>query len=214
MDPITPDSGAQPAVDLAAAGRTLPKRRPRPIDKMRTDAIVQATLSVLAESGYDGLTVDQVAKRATVSKATLYRRWASREELVVDAIRSMNPGVDFPDTGSLQGDLVAGVKDFLDNDNNIRIVVGIASALPRHPELRKVLTEFLSERTDKSFDVYRRAAERGEIADDRHASRLTALLRGVLINELLFNRGAIDRDFIIDIIDEVIVRFATSSAAS
>ncbi|MEX5721008.1 TetR/AcrR family transcriptional regulator [Geodermatophilus maliterrae] len=84
--------------------RTLPRRRGRALE----DAILTATLAELAEVGYAGLTMERVADRASASKASVYRRWPSRIELVLDAVRSTLPDpASTPDTGSLRGDLLA-----------------------------------------------------------------------------------------------------------
>ena len=74
----------------------------------RDAAICDATLALLAEVGYDRMSMDAVAARAKASKATIYRRWPGKQELVLDAVRSRAPGMAVPeDTGSLRGDLLA-----------------------------------------------------------------------------------------------------------
>src|SRR5207244_13096978 len=98
-------SQAPPAMRTTAA-RVLG----RPRDETRNVAILEATLAVLGEVGYDRLTIDAVAARAKASKATVYRRWPGKAALVVDAFRTVNPAQAavpgeeprcvFPDTGS------------------------------------------------------------------------------------------------------------------
>src|ERR1700743_3597176 len=86
----------------------------RPMDATRDDDILNAALDILAEVGYDGMTIDMVAARARAGKATLYRRWPSKTELVIDAVACMkNKDIDFdslPDTGTLRGDFIALMK--------------------------------------------------------------------------------------------------------
>src|SRR6187399_2380481 len=90
---------------------TAPRRPGRRRDESKDDAILKATLELLAERGYDGMTMDAVADRAGAGKATVYRRWPSKVQLTIDAI-VCSPGVpmtadDVPDTGSLRGDLLS-----------------------------------------------------------------------------------------------------------
>src|SRR4051812_26383711 len=96
--------------DLVDAQPKLGRKR----DHSRDAEILDAALDVLAETGYDGMTIDMVAARAKAGKATLYRRWASKPELVLDAVACMkSTGQDLtspPETGTLRGDLVAMVK--------------------------------------------------------------------------------------------------------
>src|SRR3954470_17199318 len=90
---------------------TEPAKLGRKRDHTRDPEILEAALDVLAETGYDGMTIDMVAARAKAGKATVYRRWSSKAELVIDAVACMKRGdldeANLPDTGTLRGDLVA-----------------------------------------------------------------------------------------------------------
>ena len=82
-----------------------PRRMPgRPRSEASHQAIIQATLELLIEVGYGALTMDAVRDRAGVGKATIYRRWSSKEELVRDTIVFLHEDFAAPDTGSLRGD--------------------------------------------------------------------------------------------------------------
>ena len=100
-------------VDRSARGRQA-RALGRKRDHTRDPEILDAALDVLAETGYDGMTIDMVAARAKAGKATLYRRWPSKAELVIDAVACMKAGDldldDLPDTGTLRGDLVAMIR--------------------------------------------------------------------------------------------------------
>ena len=85
---------------------TVSDARPR-VEGERAVEILSAALDVLAEVGYDKLTMDAVATQARASKATLYRRWESKASLVIDALLCHKGSTEVPDTGSLRGDLVA-----------------------------------------------------------------------------------------------------------
>lgn len=80
--------------------------------RAREDAILAAAVELVGEVGYERMTVDAIAARAHASKATMYRRWPGKAELVADALRRHAQGegpIDLPDTGSLRGDLLAAV---------------------------------------------------------------------------------------------------------
>ena len=123
----------RPEVDAGRLGR---KR-----DHSRDPEILTAALDVLAEVGYDRMTVDMVAARAKAGKATLYRRWPSKVELVVDAVGCMKQGEftpdHLPDTGTLRGDLVAMIRphSLADGERKLKIMAGVVSMLSRDPQL-------------------------------------------------------------------------------
>src|SRR3954471_7408044 len=92
--------------------------RPR-VEGDRERQILDAALEVLAEVGYDRLTMDAVAQRAKASKATLYRRWNSKATLIVDGLASQKSTPPVPDTGTLRGDLIeafCGLGGLTDHD--------------------------------------------------------------------------------------------------
>lgn len=93
---------------MTAGQETDHRRRPRRRGPALDEAIFQAVLDELAEVGYARLTMEGVAQRARAGKASLYRRWPTRIELVMDAVYSRLPDPSAPpDTGSLRGDLLA-----------------------------------------------------------------------------------------------------------
>src|SRR5262245_34265059 len=96
-------NAAGAAVDLTA----VTPRRGHPRDARCDHAILQATLDLLVEAGAANLSIDGVAARAGVGKATIYRRWSSKEALVLETLSSDATTIEIPDTGSLRGDLVA-----------------------------------------------------------------------------------------------------------
>jgi len=91
---------------MSDGAETQTARRPpgRPRSERSHQAIVVATLELLAEQGFQQLTMEQVARRAGVGKATIYRRWAAKADLVKDAIRYFSAELPVPDTGTLAGD--------------------------------------------------------------------------------------------------------------
>jgi AcrR family transcriptional regulator len=150
----------------------------------REAELLAVTLQLLQEHGYDGLTVDAVASAARASKATVYRRWPSKAELVLAAF---NEGVRQvavpPNTGTLRGDLlqvgeICG-EQVHQHASTIRAVLVEAS---RHPELNDALQhQFIEQRKALIQHILRQAVERGEIAEAALADELWDLLPGYLI---------------------------------
>ncbi|MEU6798712.1 TetR/AcrR family transcriptional regulator [Nonomuraea wenchangensis] len=185
--------------------RKLPRRRGEALNA----AIHRATLDELAESGYAGLTMERVAERAKASKASLYRRWPSRLELVAEAVRTVLPTPEsVPDTGELRGDLIA-------------LLGQAARALsgPAGEALRGLLGEALSSgsqlgamrRTSQGMgrkameEVVRRAVERGEVDPGVVTPRRLDAGHALLRHHFLFNGTPIPGELVVQIVDEVLV---------
>ncbi len=139
----------------------------RPRDPSRDGVIRAAILSLLAEVGYGALTMDAVAAEAGVGKATIYRRWRTKEDLVVDTISEVNRSeMPVPDTGSLEDDLramlhavVAGI-----NGSSGAATQALLSTIPHHPALAAAFRDGPLEVWQQGFDqVFARAEARGEI---------------------------------------------------
>jgi AcrR family transcriptional regulator len=160
---------------LAARGR------PRSVEADR--AIVTATLSLLEEQGYAGLTMAGVAERAGVSTATLYRRWSSKEELVVGALAALVPDRPPTDTGSLEGDLRETLRrmgEHMSGDRG-RLLLGLAGEMIRHPALAEAVRARLGLPMQENLAaMLDRAAERGEIPPPADIQAAIALIIGPL----------------------------------
>ncbi len=147
----------------------LPGRSPgRPRSAEADRAILTATIDLLADEGYGGVTMEGVACRAGVGKATVYRRWASKSALVVDAITACRErGTSQPDTGSAYADLlafVAGFRDHLRTSDAGRVMPALVNELARNPELAVAFREgFVQPRRARVLDAVRRGVERGEV---------------------------------------------------
>ncbi|MGC5170307.1 TetR/AcrR family transcriptional regulator [Microbacterium sp. DT81.1] len=194
--------------DLVDAQPKLGRKR----DHSRDPEILDAALDVLAETGYDGMTIDMVAARAKAGKATLYRRWASKTELVLDAVACMKSrGQDLtspPDTGTLRGDLVAMVKSptIAESERKLKVMAGIVSMIARDPELAVAAHEALVEpRAAANRIIFRRAIDRGEISADSDVETLCTIGPAMVAYRTLMLRERVDRDFMIDVIDRIIL---------
>lgn len=181
-------------------------------DHTRDAEILDAALEVLAESGYDGMTIDMVAARARAGKATVYRRWASKAELVLDAVACMKrtdlEERGLPDTGTLRGDLIALIKppSIEDGEKKLQIMAGIVSLLSRSPELADVAQEALvAPRLAVNRALMRRAMDRGEVPADRDIETIASVSSAMVAYRTLMQRKPITREYLISVIDGVIL---------
>jgi AcrR family transcriptional regulator len=209
--PVTPAparpaaAGSAATTGAAASGPTsapggAARGRPRSVEADL--AIAQATLELLVEAGYAGLTMAAVAHRAKVSSATLYRRFQNKEELVASAMAEATDEHRIPDTGTLAGDihaLLSGIVERLGGDS-----AGLAEALVGEAVRNRPLAHALRERF---YDSYRRelvamldrAVGRGEISPPGDLSLVSNLLMGPL-----YYRWLVARDPLTDaLVDEL-----------
>jgi AcrR family transcriptional regulator len=194
------------------------RQRPR-VEGGREEEILDATVEVLAELGYDRLTMDAVATAAKASKATLYRRWSTKAELVVDAISRAKgcPVPDDVDTGSLRGDLISlsCEEGGFTSEMPMSVMAGLLTALHRDADLQKAFRErFLAPRVAVVNKIYERAVRRGEIAADVDVDLLSQTLPAVIIHHAFVLGIEPTEDLILRVIDHVILPAARGSQAS
>lgn len=190
--------------------------RPR-VEGDREQEILAATLHVLAESGYDRLTMDAVAARAKASKATLYRRWTNKVSLVIEALQQSKAPHDIPDTGSLREDLRAafcGVGGLVDADA-VAAFSSVLTAIARDPEFAAAFRrEVIGPKLEFSRVIWRRARDRGELRDDLDLDLLEPALAGIVLHRLFVMGEAPDPDTITRVIDQIILPAATRGSAT
>ena len=185
----------------------------RPRDHSRDPVILEAALDVLAQTGYEAMTIEMVAAMAKAGKATLYRRWPSKAHIVVDAVASMatfdaDPSL-LPDTGSLRGDLLAlvdaaGLES--GGDRNSRIVAGLCSVFPREPDLAAVVrSRLLEPRAALIRALLERARERGEVPADRDLDLIAEAIPAMIVYRMIFLSEPIAPDLAVAIIDEIVL---------
>jgi AcrR family transcriptional regulator len=194
-------------------------RRARRLDRSLDTAILDAALAGVAEVGYDRLSMDDVASRAGVGKAAIYRRWPSKEVVVADAIahwrRRLGP-LEPPDTGSLRGDieaLIAATPDLNDADSHmIRVVVGVATAAMHNPVLAAALDDLvLSTPRQVVRAVLDHAVARGEIPAGRDLSLIPDVALGLNVLRVITGRP-IDRVYVRRVLEDVILPLAGTPA--
>ena len=183
--------------------------RPR-VEGEREDQILDATLALLIEVGYDRLTMDAVAKRSRASKATLYRRWETKASLAIDALMRAKgaPQVELPDTGSLRGDLIAvfcGPTGPAGHAGT-RALGAVVTALSSDPEFAAEFRQrFIAPKVAVSTEIYQRAQARGEIRDDVDLEVIAPAMAGILLHRAFVMGLATDDSVVERVVDHVIL---------
>jgi AcrR family transcriptional regulator len=173
-------------------GTIAPRRRSRRAES----AILEATIDLLAELGFGGLTIDGIAARAGVGKATIYRHWSSKAEVAVEAFRSFIPPLDDPDSGSLADDVrsvVHQIVDGLSNSPLAGILPSLVEAAERDPEVERLFKEFGGTRRAVFRGILTRAAERGELREGLDHDVAIDLLVGPIFTRRLVTRVPVTR---------------------
>ncbi len=170
-------------------------------------AILAATLALLAEEGVGGLTVDAVAARAGVGKATVYRHWASRAELIVDAISSVITEDEAVDHGSLRQDLEATYERIVQvcgTSVMAQVLPTLAEAASRDPELAHVHKDFVARRRHHLVAALERAAARGELRPGLDVSVVADLVAGPMFYKKLVHHERPDEAYAQALLDLVL----------
>lgn len=182
--------------------------RPR-VEGEREDEILDATVELLIEAGYDRLTMDAVAKKARASKATLYRRWESKASLVVEALirAKQSPHIGEHDTGSLRGDLLStfcGHEGI--NESATQVMGSVITALSTDPEFAEQFRDkFIAPKVAITAGIYARAQARGEISADIDLEVIGPALAGILLHRTFILGVPPDDATIERVVDHVIL---------
>ena len=176
----------------------------------RETAILRATLELLAESGYDQVTIDAVAARARCSKATIYRRWPGKAALVITAVRQQagQPAITAPDTGSLRSDLLAALQAMRSSlsGQDAALILGLLIAMRRDPELADTVREQVLQAKREVFGaVIARAAARGDVPAATDGALLAEISSAVLFSRVLVTGEPLEDAFIQHLVDVVLL---------
>lgn len=192
----------------ATCGALGARGRGRPRDPEVEQQIAEATVGLVAEVGFDALTMDAVAKRAGVAKATLYRRFPAKVDLIVSACQWVNPvEPDVPDTGSVRDDLVEIVSAFADRlrrPETGRTMPSMVAASADNPEIREALRQVSEARRSRLLHVLRRGVDRGELADDLDLELLADTLTGPIAYRHLISGRSITHGVVARLVDQVL----------
>ena len=175
---------------------SAPRGRGRPRSEEAHRAILAAVVELLSEHGLGGLTIEAVAARAGVGKTTIYRRWETKNELVLEAMEQLRPPGPPPDTGSLLGDLgalVAVQRQRLEASLLPRVIPRVLGESLEDPDLHAQIVErAVNPIRDILGEIVRRALDRGELREDLDVETMIDVLHASPIYALLMARGAIE----------------------
>jgi AcrR family transcriptional regulator len=187
-------STGQDTPETRAGVEAAPARgRGRPRSAEAHQAILGATLTLLDEVGYRALTIEAVAARAGVGKTTIYRRWPSKLELVVEAVAEMRPPLPTEDTGSLQGDFLAFQRGQIS-----RVAAGPMPRIAPRLLAESVSDRELHEAVQRELidpirtaigEVLQRGVDRGELRADLDVELATDVVHGTVVYRILRSEG-------------------------
>ena len=180
-----------------------PRRMPgRPRSEASHHAIIQATLELLIEVGYGALTMEAVRTRAGVGKATIYRRWSSKEELVRDTIVFLHEEFETPDTGSLRGDyeaLAVAVRASASRGGAATLMPRLLGESVHDPGLFAIFrTHLVEPRRAALRSVLERAVARGEIRPGIDPELMVDLFAGPAVYRMLITGGDMAQMFSVE----------------
>jgi AcrR family transcriptional regulator len=182
-------------------------RRGRRRDEALSQAIVDATLAILRTEGYDGLTIEAVARRAGVSRPAIYTRWRSLHDLVLEAARQARTSgpvfegiIDVPDTGSLHDDLLLVMRMSVALHRRMDergILDGFVAGIVADPSLGPVFREnFMDPDFNRLMVIFERARARGELRADADPATALELLVGSGFYRSVVTRDSLDDEWL------------------
>lgn len=181
-------------------------------DDSLDEAFLEAAINILAEVGFDTMTMDMVAASAKASKATVYRRWASKPELVRDALIFMSKGSieldKIPDTGTLKNDLLALLKphsiEF--SERKLRVLAKLGSFFTEHQDIANdALKGIFEPWTNVNKQLMKRAQERGEISKNADIDLACEVLVGMTSYRSQIAKKISDKTYFAKLIDNILM---------
>ncbi|MEA2198386.1 MAG: hypothetical protein QOJ25_2437 [Solirubrobacteraceae bacterium] len=190
--------------------------RPREVRADR--AIVAAALELMAERGVHEVRMDDVAARAGVGKATIYRRYRSKDELVTDALPTLVGEIEIPDTGSTRADLLSLMRQAValySGSLAAKLMPTLVDETRRNPELASVVRdEFLAGRRAALRAVLERGVRRGDLRRGVDLELALDVLGGAVFYRLLITGGPIDEPLAQGVVELILRGFAPSRKRS
>jgi AcrR family transcriptional regulator len=198
---------------------TITPRRGRPRSEKARLAILESAAELLLAQGLSAVSMDAVAERAGVSKATIYRWWPTKETLALDALYNewdaARPRAR--DTGTLRGDLLSLMRPWARLAGSRpygRVIAALITEARTDPAFaEEYRTRFLEPRRDQARAIFRRAIDRGEIPADTKVEVALDLLWGPLYHRLLHGHAPLNERFVRDVVDTVLEGIVRGQAA-
>ena len=193
----------------------LETRRPpgRPRSEAAHAAILGAAIALVREVGYDNVTMDGIAARAGVGKATVYRRWSGKETLVAEAIEGIMRAVPVPDTGSTRGDLARLLRSALAMYRDPAtgpLLSGFVAAMARSEVIAAAIRGGFNERWREAMrTVLRRGVARGELRRRVDLDLVTDFASAPLFYRYLMTGGPVNERLVDDAVEATMRAFGT-----
>jgi len=202
---------------LAATDVARPSRGGRPRDPSRDGVIRAAILRLLAEVGYGALTMDAVASEAGVGKATIYRRWRTKQDLVVDTISDLNRAeAAAPDTGSVEGDLRAMMQQMVSmiSGPTGAATLSLLSTIPHQPALANAFRNGpLAVWRDAFAQLWAHAEQRGEVQPGLAGSIVAESTSALMVQRWLLTGEPVDQAYADEVLATVVMPLVKAHTA-
>ena len=201
------------AMAAVQAPRDATRRAGRPRSVQADRAIIDAALEVFAESGAEGLCIEKVAAKAGVGKATIYRRWPGKEDLLLDAISAMRSPLPRPKGESVRDDLAALVdaigKESADprRARQFALLLGEGASYPRL--LERYVETVVEPRREVVRGVLRRGVATGELREETNVEAAVDMLTGAVLARPRTGRDPADRGYARRVVDELLIGLAS-----
>lgn len=195
-----------------AAQTTSRGGRSARLGEAREQEILRAAYDLLGEVGYEGLRFDAVAARARASKATLYRHWPGKAQLIADAVKCCKASaMDVPDTGSLRGDLVALLTMMAESmaGDDGPLFAGLVMAMRSDPEFASEMRATYESKQAVIESIVRRAAARGELRSSCDASLIEEIAPAQLFMHSFAQGEPLDAKYIDHLVDDILLPLLT-----
>lgn len=206
-----------PAQRQSVAGRSGPRRPGRPRSERADRAIIDAALSLFAESGPDRLCIEEVAARAGVGKATIYRRWPGKEDLLLDALAAVKGPLPEPAGRSVNEDLVAllgAICRDAGDPRQARLFALLLGGGARYPRLLARYRDTVVEpRREVIRTVLRRGVATGELRPDADLEAALFMLTGAVVVRGTFDPGSIPPGYPERVVSELLRGLAAPPSA-
>jgi AcrR family transcriptional regulator len=208
MKPVIGDQG--PGTDTEAGPGPEANRRPgRPRSEQAEQAIIEAALDLFAEQGFEGVCVEAVAARAGVGKATIYRRWPNKEELLLAAFGSLKSPFPEPKGVSVRDDLLAMVQVMCADKADPRKARRYALLLGEGDKYPRLMARYketvVRPRREAMRAVIRRGVETGELRPDTDVEIAMLQLTGAIMAQEKSPDGALDGEFAARLVDGLLL---------
>ena len=205
-------SQAQAAGQATDVDQTGPRRPGRPRSERADRAIIDAALSLFAESGPEGLCIEKVAARAGVGKATIYRRWPGKEDLLLDALAAMQAPLPQPAGQSVRDDLVtvlSAMRDSVADPARAREFALLLGEGAKYPRLMARYVETVLEpRREVIRSVLRRGVASGELRAGVDIDAALFMLTGAVLARGKYEPGSFPPGYVERVVDELLLGLA------